>query len=884
MRVPLSWLGEYVDLETGITPEAVHEHLVRVGFEEEEIIRGDVTGPVVVGQVLEFVDEEQSNGKSIRWCQVDVGPDASGKQDVRGIVCGANNFVAGDKVVVTLPGAVLPGNFEIAARKTYGHVSDGMLASAKELGLGDDHAGIMRLGEMGLDPDGTLALGSDALVLFALDDSAVDINVTPDRGYAFSIRGVAREYSHATGAAFRDPANWLPSNGGAHVAGSFGTSFDVSIDDKAPIRGRVGCSVFVTRVVRGVDPTRPTPAWMSGRLRLAGIRSISLIVDITNYVMLELGQPIHGYDLDKLTGGIVVRRATAGEKLTTLDEQERTLNAEDLLITDGSGPIGLAGVMGGFSTEISDSTTNVLVEAANFDPVSIARTARRHKLPSEASRRFERGVDPLVAEVAAGRVVQLLVDLAGGTPDDMGSITGAAYVAPEPIVLPAGFVSSLIGYEFTDEQIRSSLAEIGGVIAESAGPSNPSDLSVTPPSWRPDLTDKWTLAEEVARIVGYHLIPAELPTAPPGRGYTVAQVLRRRVSDALASAGHTEVLSYPFFDEATNDLFGSPVAPVAGAHVPTVRLANALDDSQGWMRTSLIPGLLQTAARNRSRGLTDLALFELGLVFLPEAGAKYGHAMLPGAQRPSDAQLVALDAAIPPQPRHIAGVLNGDAVVRQPGERAQSFDYSHALDAVRLIASSAGVTLEIRQGSHASFHPGRCAEVVLVTQAHATDLVGEPSDTQASATRTQERTHKNLVVGYAGELLPAVAEAFHLPGRVAAFEIDLDALSAVAGNPVTAHEVPVMPAATQDVSLVVDASVASADVLAALVEGAGELLEHARLVDIYAGGNVPAGTKSLTFALRFRAADRTLTQAEATEAKAAGVAMAATRFGAVIRD
>jgi phenylalanyl-tRNA synthetase beta chain len=460
--------------------------------------------------------------------------------------------------------------------------------------------------------------------------------------------------------------------------------------------------------------------------------------------------------------------------------------------------------------------------------------------------------------------VQLLVDLAGGTPDDIGSVTGGAFAPPTPIELPTGFVSSLIGYEYTPEQIRSSLAEIGGVITETT-----SGLSVVPPSWRPDLTDKWTLAEEVARIVGYDLIPAELPVAPPGRGYTVAQTLRRRVADALASAGHTEVLSYPFFDEATNDLFGSAeasaVAPgVASAasaegavtHVPAVRLANALDDNQGWMRTSLIPGLLQTAARNRSRGLTDLALYEAGLVFLPEAGASYGHAMLPGAKRPSDAELAALDAAIPPQPRHIAGVFNGDAVVRQPGQRAQSFDYSHALDAVRLIGSAAGVTLEIRQGSHHSFHPGRCAQVLL----------------------------GDAVIGYAGEVLPTVAEGFHLPGRVAAFELDLDAISAVAGNPVTAAEVPVMPAATQDVSLVVGASVASADVQAALVEGAGELLEYARLVDIYDGENVPEGTRSLTYALRFRANDRTLTQAEATAAKEAGVALAATRFGAVIRD
>ncbi len=427
MRVPLSWLGEYVDLEPGTTADEVHAALVSVGLEEEDVHTFEISGPVVVGEVLDFVAEPQSNGKTIRWCRVRVAPDgetaADGGEAVHGIVCGASNFFVGDKVVVTLPGSVLPGPFPIVARKTYGHVSDGMIASARELGLGDEHDGILRLATLGLDAE----VGTDAISLLGLDDTAVEVNVTPDRGYAFSIRGIAREYSHATGAAFRDPA----AAAGLLIDGDHAAGFSVTVDDRAPIRGRTGATVFVTRVVREVDGTRPTPAWMVARLKLAGIRSISLIVDITNYVMLELGQPIHGYDLDKLQGGLVVRRAHPGEKLVTLDDQTRVLDSEDLLITDDSGPIGLAGVMGGASTEITAETRTVLVEAANFDPVSIARTARRHKLPSEASKRFERGVDPRVAVAAAARVVQLLEQLAGGHADALGSLLDTAD-APSP--------------------------------------------------------------------------------------------------------------------------------------------------------------------------------------------------------------------------------------------------------------------------------------------------------------------------------------------------------------------------------------------------------------------------------------------------------------------
>lgn len=832
MRVPISWLREFVDVPLDITHEQVHAALVKVGFEEEDVHTFDLTGPVVVGQILEFTPEPQANGKTINWCQVDVGDGSP-----RGIVCGAHNFVVGDKVVVSLPGAVLPGPFPISARKTYGHVSDGMIASARELGLGEEHDGILRLASLGLDPE----LGTDAIALLGLDDFAVDVNVTPDRGYAFSIRGIAREYAGSTGAVFHDPVARVS------LPATAPSGFSVTVDDAAPIHWRVGCSVFTTRVVRGVDPTRPTPAWMVARLTLAGIRSISLTVDITNYVMLELGQPTHAYDLDRLTGGIIVRRAASGETITTLDDKVRTLHPEDLLITDGSGPIGLAGVMGGASTEISSTSTNVLVEAANFDPVSIARTSRRHKLPSEASRRFERGVDPRVAAIANARVVELLVELGGGTADPLGSVLDSA-AAPTAIDLPEGFVAGLIGVDFSADEITTSLQSIGATVT-----ATDDGWSVTPPTWRPDLTDAPTLAEEVARTVGYDRIPSVLPVAPPGRGLSRSQRLRRLTAASLASAGLTEVLSYPFLAQQSNDTFGSAVEGVVAA----MRIANPLDAEAAWMRTSLLPGLIAIARRNLSRGLTDLALFEVGAVVLPEPGVTYGSGPLPaGHVRPSDEALGALRASIPPQPWHVGALFLGDAVPKQPGQPALPHGLGDALGAAQHLAAVLAVPLTVVTGQHQALHPGRTAEL-----------------------RVGDR-----LVGYAGELLPALADELDLPRVVGVLELDLDALIELGATEVVPRPIAALPAATQDVSLVVSESVRAGELLALLVEGAGELLEHATLVDDYRGAGIPEGSKSLTFALRFRAPDRTLTQAEATEAKTAAVALAAARVGAVLRD
>jgi phenylalanyl-tRNA synthetase beta chain len=830
MRVPLRWLGESVDLPDDVSLEHVHAALVSVGFEEEAVHAPDLTGPVVVGRVLERVPEPQKNGKTINWCQVDVG-DA----EPRGIVCGAHNFDVGDLVVVTLPGAVLPGPFPIAARKTYGHVSDGMIASARELGLGDEHDGILRFADLGMEP----AVGADAIALLGLDDAAVEINVTPDRGYAMSMRGVAREYAHATGATFSDPVD--------RVLPRAGEGFPVTIADDAPIRGRVGASTFVTRVVRGVDASRPTPAWMVARLSLAGVRSISLPVDITNYVMFELGQPLHGYDLGKLQGGLTVRRATAGERLTTLDDVERTLDTEDLVIADDAGPVGLAGVMGGARTEITAETTDVLIEAAGFDQVSIARTARRHKLPSEASRRFERGVDPLVAEAAANRAVELLVDLAGGAPDALGSTLVDA--APRPTVtMRLGRAAALIGVEYTDAEVLDTLLAIGATVDVDGDL-----LSVTPPSWRPDLVDDVSLVEEIARIVGYDRIPSVLPVAPPGRGLTRHQQARRRVSAALAAAGLTEVVTAPFVSAATAAAY--PGIDAAGG--PSVVLANALDSAQDHLRRSGLPALVDVARRNVSRGLVDVAVYETSRVFLPEPGIELGTVDVPaGARRPTSETLAALDAALPPQPFHVSALLLGNAVLKQPGTAVEPFGIADALDVARTVAWAVGVELTVAQTSHPSLHPGRAASL----------LVGD------------------VVVGVAGELLPERTADADLPRVVAVVELDLDAMVAAAPELVDVSAIVSYPAATQDLSLVVDVTVPAGDVLTEVRAGAGDLLEYARLVDDYRGAGVDEGQKSLTFALRFRATDRTLTAAEASEARDGAVRRAGERFGATLRD
>jgi phenylalanyl-tRNA synthetase beta chain len=585
---------------------------------------------------------------------------------------------------------------------------------------------------------------------------------------------------------------------------------------------------------------------MVARLKLAGMRSISLIVDITNYVMLEMGQPLHAYDADKLNGGITVRRANPGETIKTLDGQERKLNVEDLVIADEAGAIGIAGVMGGERTEVSDTTVNVMIEAANFDPISIARSARRHKLPSEASKRYERGVDSNVSEFAAARAVQLLVEHAMGASESLGA-DFREHFEPTPIWLPKDFASELVGVVYEAEETVSILNQIGCVVASVDG-----GYEVIAPSWRPDLTHKTDLVEEIARISGYERIPSRLPVAPPGRGLTSKQKQRRAVVNSLAGSGHVEVLTYPFVSAAQNQLFSS-------TKMATVKLANPLQGDADEMRVSLIPGLMDAAKRNLSRGLTDLAIFEEGAVFLPSSKVGANAELPVGNARPSEADLTSLNSTVPAQPHHVAAIFTGHRLSQQVGIKSVEAGYTDAIHAVRVLAKSVGVAVELHQAAPTGFHPGRTAEVLV-------SLNGELE-----------------VIGVAGELAPTLTVENDLPRRVGAFEINLEKLFAAAPKVIQAGVLLTMPAATQDLSLVVNIDVPAASLLTTIREGAGDLLERVALVDDYRGSNVPEGQKSLTFALRFRAPDRTLTQVEASAARDAAVDLAHQRFGATLR-
>lgn len=836
MRIPLSWLREYVDLPATETGRDVQAKLISAGLEVETVehLGADLKGPLVVGQVL-TIEELEGFKKPIRFCTVDVGQ-ANGTGEPQEIVCGARNFAVGDKVVVVLPGATLPGGFSISARKTYGKTSHGMICSSDELGMGDDGTD----GIIVLPPE--TEVGKDAIELLELVDEVLDIAVTANRGDCLSLRGVARETAIAYGLPLRDPAL-------LDVPGPNAFGYPVKVSDPA------GCDRFTARTVTGLSPEARSPIWLKRRLQKVGMRPISLAVDVTNYVMMELGQPLHAYDRNLVQGTIGVRRAEEGEKIVTLDGVERKLHAEDLVITDERGPIGLAGVMGGADTEIADhddlekSTGDVVIEAAHFDQVTIARTARRHKLSSEASRRFERGVDPQAAAAAAQRTVDLLVLLAGGTAE-AGVTEVVAPSAPHTITVAADHPDRVAGVTYGRETVVRRLQEVGCDVYGQ------DELIVTVPSWRPDLADPNDLAEEVIRLEGYENLPATLPRPPAGRGLTARQRLHRRVGRALAGAGYVEAPNYPFVSEQVFDQLSLEADDPARR---VVRLVNPLSDEEPALRTTLLPGLLGALRRNDGRGSHDLALFETGLVFLP-GDERRAAANLSVDRRPSEDDIAALNAALPDQPRHVAVVLAGAREQAGWWGKGRPADWADAVEAARTVAREAGAELGIRKGQYGPWHPGRCAELTVTVDG-------------------AER-----VVGHAGELHPRVVKALGLPARSCAMELDLDTVERVGAGTPQAPGISTFPVATQDVALVVDAFVPAAEVEAALREGAGPLLESIRLFDVYENAEqLGEGRKSLAYALRFRATDRTLTVDEASAAREAAVAVAGDRTGAVLR-
>ncbi|WP_229053771.1 phenylalanine--tRNA ligase subunit beta [Aeromicrobium sp. Leaf350] len=838
MRVPVEWLRTLVDLPAEVTTEQLADRLTMYDLKLEEIIGGGISGPLTVGRVLAISPEQQKNGKTINWCRVDVGaqneasvPDAPG-EDVpsRGIVCGAHNFAVGDLVVVSLPGTFLPElGFEIGSRKTYGHVSDGMICSTTELGLPDDETSAA--GILVLEP-GSAEPGDSATELLGLADQTLDLEVNPDRAYALSLRGVARDTALAFDLPFSDPADavTLPVGEGG---------YPVRVEDPE------GCPVFTTVVVTGIDPTRTAPDWMVRRITQAGMRSISLTVDISNYVMLELGQPNHCYDRAKVSGDIVVRRAAAGETVTTLDDVKRTLTPEDLVIVDDSGIIGLAGVMGGASTEIGPETTDVVVEAAFWDPVTIFRGERRHKLPSEAAKRYERGVDPALTLAGAARVAELLAELGGGTVEP-----GATHVGAVPASVPVSFAVDLptriSGVDITPDFARD-VFERNGCAVQVDGET----FTVTPPTWRFDLNDPYDFVEEALRSAGYDTVPSVLPTPTGGRGLSRNQVLRRRVGHVLAGAGLTEVTTLPFVGPADLDRLGLPADDERRRQV---LLANPLSAEEPGLTTTLLVGLLRAASLNVSRGHDVVEITEIGRVFLPSPDA--AAAPIYGVdRRPTPEEIAALDAALPYQPQHVGAVLVGERERSGWDGPGRAVAWSDAVAIARRVAGTLHVEVQVRAAQVAPFHPGRCAELVLAD---------------------------GSVVGHAGELHPAVAAEHGLPGRVGVLEIDLDQLLAASPAIGPKPSFSAFPVAKEDLAFLVATEV-EAEALRSTLAGASELIESVRLFDVYTGDQVPEGQRSLAFSLRLRAPDRTLTDADIKAARDAAVQAAATHHSATLR-
>ena len=783
MRVPLNWLREFVD--PGLEVDELADVMTQGGLvvEAVEYPTGGIRG-VRIGEVRAVAPIAGSDKLSL----VDVY-DGDG---TRRVVCGARNFAAGDRVPVALPGAELPGGFRIERRRVFGQVSDGMLASARELGIADDHRGILVL-----DPGAPV--GHDLDRWLELDDPVFDIEVTPDRGYLLSIIGVARDIAALTGAELTLPEA-LPPVGGDAVA--------VRIEDTTR------CRRFDVRTISGVR-IGPSPAWLQRRLTAAGMRPVSNVVDATNVAMLEVGNPTHAYDLALVAGPeLIVRTARPGETLRTLDGVERELDPEDLLICDADGPVGLAGVMGGESTEINDATTDVLLEVANFEARTVLRTARRHLLPTQGSMRWERMVPPESATLAATRCVQLITDLAGGK-----EVAGADhYPTPAqhpPIRLRPRRAAGYLGLDL-DAQAQADLLRRIGCRIEPAG----DELAVTRPAYRPDLTIEVDLYEEIARIHGYDRIPETLPSTGQAGGRSPEMQAHARVREALAGAGWHEILTEPFI---TDDELAALGWEPSDRRRGTIALVNPLSQEAGVLRTSLLPTLLRSARQNANRQVPAATLFEIGRAFLPPSDDE------PGAEGGPE------QVVLPAEPLLLGLVAYGPFEPARHDRAARDADVFDLIGVCQLLARRLGrPELTPEATDELPFHPGRAARLSL----------------------------DGVVLGVVGELHPRVVEALGLPPRTLAGELRL--LPLLEGGVIQPRAVApsLLPGLRFDVAVVVDETVPAADVEAAVRAGAGDDLSGVELFDVYRGDVVGAGRRSLAYHVALDNAERQLSDAD----------------------
>jgi phenylalanyl-tRNA synthetase beta chain len=819
MRVPFSWLSEYCD--PGMEPAKLADRLVMTGTEVERL---DQVGPpsaegFVVGKVT--TREKHPKADRLSVCRVDTG------DGERVIVCGAPNVDAGQTVAVVLPGATMPGGMKIRKAKLRGVPSEGMILSAAELEVAEEADGIMVLDE-GPAP------GTPLSKVLPLGEAVLEIEVTPNRTDCFGVHGVAREVHAITGAPLAaDP--WAED---APAEGEGEASDYASVTVEVPEL----CPRFTARVFTDVE-IGPSPLWLQARLAAAGQRPINNVVDITNYVMLLTAQPLHAFDLDKVPGGeLIVRTASEGEKMTTLDDVERTFDAETVLVCDRNGPSGIAGIMGGQTSEVSAETKRVLLEVANWNGTNILRTSRVLGLRSEASSRFEKQLHPELTMRAQRIASRLLVELCGAKLVP-GTIDVAAEApAPRRLILRAERVEGLLGM-FISQQDQQTYLERLGFEVQPAG----DDLEVVvPPDRHYDVTREVDLIEEVARV---HGIDEHLPTTLPAVGGAVGglsreQRLRRRAEDALRHLGFDQAVGWSFTDPGEAERLR---IPAGDPRAKPVLLANPLSEDQSAMRTTLLGSLLDIAARNTARGTDALALFESARVYLtepstePPTGRK---ALDVSGNRPVDplAGHFAGDQPAPfAEPHRFAGIAVGPLVPRSwrgGGETADFFALKGVLEA---LASQLGVHLDFASAAEPFLHPGRAAAVSVDGNA----------------------------AGWLGEVHPLVCRTWDLDAAVA-FEIDAAPLIAAATVGEEGYEdVTTFPAVYQDLAVVVPAEVPASEVRAAVMAGGGELLRAAEVFDLYEGEQLGEDRKSLALNLEFRADDRTLTDEEVAERREA---------------
>jgi phenylalanyl-tRNA synthetase beta chain len=804
MRVPLSWLTQHVDVN--VSPEDLADKLTFAGVEIETVDRvGDDLAGIVTARVLEVTGHP--NADRLVLVRIDAGGED------RSVVCGARNFAPGDVVPWAAPGAKLPGGVEVGRRQVRGQWSDGMLASARELGVFDDHSGILVL-----PPDAPV--GADLVEEVGLRDTVLDVKTAPNRGDVLSMRGIAREAALVLGTDLK-PLDLTVPETGPPAAGLAA----VEVEDTE------GCPLYVARVVEGLDAARPSPLWMARRLYLYGQRPLGAVVDVTNYLLLDQGQPLHAFDLDRVPGQrILVRRAREGETLRTLDGRDRRLTAADTLITAGEQALALAGIMGGEDSEVRPDTTRVLIESAHFPPAVVRRTMRRLGMSTEGGQRWARGVDPAGAEPVCDQAARLMGQLAGGAVAG-GRLHAGPGVGERPAIRldwarSAARLGAPTDPSFAAEHLR-------GVGCRTEVPDDRSVMAV-PPSWRFDLELWADLEEEVARRWGYDKIPATLPGATGGR-LADDQRLRRQARELLAGMGLTETQSYPFLSQATLDQLGlDPDDP----RRRTLRLANPISEEAPELRTTLLPGLADVARRNLARGLAGVAVYELGAVFLPGA--------------PKEGR----DAGLPDEPLTLGLLLAGQRQRGRFDDPAAPVDFADVKGVVEGLVAGLGVDgVGYRAEGPPPYHPGRCAGVFL----------------------------DQRPVGLLGQLHPRVAAALELPAASFAAELELAPLLAAVPRMRPAATPSPYPELSFDVAFLVPPGVAASDLEAALRQAGGELLTRLTLFDAYQGAPLPPGHRNLAYRVALQAADRTLTDADGATVRQQMATAAADRLQATLR-